>query len=63
LGECFDLERGCRPAADLSEEEPEILLNPAQEGAQLSVVAHIGGIARREGGTVVGKVEDALSLA
>jgi len=63
LGERFDLERGCRPAADLSEEEPEILLDSAQEGAQLSVVAHIGGVARSEGGAVVGKVEDALSLA
>src|SRR6516165_8317807 len=62
FGERLDLKRRRGSAADLSSKELQILLDPAQETAQIRLVLHVGCVARREGRAVITEAEDALPL-
>src|ERR1700751_1210663 len=62
FGEHLDFKWGRGATADLSGEELQILLDPAQKAAQICLILHVRCIARRERRTMISKAEDALPL-
>jgi len=59
----LDLEWRSRLTTDLLGEKSQILLDPLQEGAQVSFIAHIRRVARRERRTVISETENPITSA
>src|SRR6516162_11312275 len=62
FGERLDLKRRRRTAADLCGEKFQILLDLAQEAAQIRFIPHVGCVARRQRRAVITEAENALPL-